>query len=175
MSDSSNVSRRGRSVTVLASALALAGCGTFQLAAGVYPPPGRSTQEQQTDVLVCKDQARNEANTAARQAGAFALGFTIVGAPLAYEMEKSKQREVFASCMTARGYRIVPVNDGPSSANDRRPNVQTQTPSAPVSPSPSAVARDAAEQLERLESLRNRGLITEAEFQQKRKEILDRL
>lgn len=91
--------------------LLLAGCGTFQLASGVIPPPGKTNEQQQLDTLSCKDHAKLQANTADRQAAAFALGFTIVGAPLAYELEKSKQREVFKTCMEARGYRVLPPKD----------------------------------------------------------------
>ena len=96
---------------VTAISLFLAGCA-FQLSGGVYPPPGKSSQEQQMDVLFCRDQAKKEANTVGRQAGSIALGLTVVGVPLAVGLEKQKQREVFAQCMTARGYRVDPVTDG---------------------------------------------------------------
>ena len=39
-------------------------------------------------MLVCKDNAKNEANTAARVAGSFVAGLTIIGAPIAIEEEK---------------------------------------------------------------------------------------
>ena len=96
---------------ITAVSLFLVGCA-FQLAGAVYPPPGKSNQEQQVDMLFCKDQAKKEATTVGRQAGWIALGLTIVGVPLAVGLEKQKQREAFAQCMTARGYRVDPVTDG---------------------------------------------------------------
>ena len=188
-----------RVLSLLLVAALLTGCGTFQLASGIYPPPGKSSDQQQTDILVCKDQAKNEANTAGRQAGAFLLGMTLVGAPVAYELEKSKQREVFSECMTARGYRITPATDAPNNAKAVPPPVQQATPArettvkpaapvseqkvAPAAPAAmptvsanvAAPSRDDAAQLEKLKDLRDRGLITEEEYNAKRKVILDRL
>jgi hypothetical protein len=92
-------------------ALECAGCGSYPLAGNIVAPDNRNAEQQQTDVLVCKDQAKTEANTTGRQTGAFLLGMTIVGAPVAFEMEKSKQREVFADCMTAKGYTVAPSAD----------------------------------------------------------------
>lgn len=63
------------------------------------------------DNLVCKDKAKTEANTAGRQAASFIAGATIIGAPVAIEAEKAKQREVYAACMDARGYVVVPPKD----------------------------------------------------------------
>src|SRR3974390_3030140 len=91
--------------------LLCAGCGTFPLASAVYPPIGKTSDQHQLDNLNCKDRAKLEANTAERQAGAFALGLTIIGAPLAYELEKQKQREVYADCMQALGDRVVSAKD----------------------------------------------------------------
>lgn len=176
--------------------LALGGCGTFELASGIHPPSQKTSEQQQTDILVCKDRARNEANTDGRRAGAYLLGLTIIGTPLAYELERAKQREVFSDCMTALGYRVDPV----SSANTTQKSVQQAPPreaeSRPVTrivepqvtaPAPSiapafsaaAVAstplRDEAAQLEKLNQLRDKGLVTEVEYNAKRKSILDRL
>jgi len=92
------------------------GCGTFKLSGGIYPPAGKNSDQQQTDYLTCKDQALMEANTAGRQTGSFLLGMTIIGVPLAYELEKAKQREVFAECMRARGYTVLPIDDKQGSA-----------------------------------------------------------
>lgn len=139
--------------------IALAGCGTFPLASGVNHP-SKTQQEMQLDTLACKDRARLAASSAERQAGAFALGLTIIGAPLAYELDKRKQREVFKSCMEARGYEVLPPADGQSSA----------APAPGASPADNATA-----QLEHLRDLRQKGLITEAEYQQKRQVILERL
>ena len=140
----------------------------------------------QIDNLTCKDQAKLAANTAERQAGAFALGFTIVGAPLAFELEKAKQREVYKSCMEARGYRVLPPNDGPTPATASSPATPAAAPAQPVrqappaepsgGPAPTAAPmRDEATQLQKLRELRDKGLITEDEYQKKRKEILERL
>src|SRR5262249_46469082 len=140
--------------------------------------------------LTCKDQVKLEANTAGRQAGAFALGLTIVGAPIAFELEKAKQREVYKSCMEARGYRVLPPNDGPPTAAQSSPPPETPSPARTVEPTkpvaapattPSAQTpssgpnRDEAVQLQKLKELREKGLITEEEYERKRKEILDRL
>ncbi len=170
----------------------IAGCGTFQLASGSIPPPGKTKEQQQLDTLSCKDRAKLEANTADRQVGAFALGLTIVGAPLAYELEKSKQREVFKTCMEERGYRVLPPNDGPNtasasaSAQGTPPPARAAEPPKPATPTPVAptaasqpvsppVSRDEATQLQKLKELREKGLISEDEYASKRKEILDRL
>ncbi len=151
-----------------------AGCGSYPLSGGAYPPPGKTSQELQLDVLTCQDRAKNEANTSARQAGAFALGLTIVGAPIAFELEKAKQREVYAACMSARGYRVLPVSDGSTAA------ASTVSPATPLAPQttlnqPAAVPTDTAAQLGKLNDLKSRSLITEEEYQRKRKEILDKL
>lgn len=105
-----------RFFVVLAS-LILAGCGNFQLASNVQQA-GKTQQQVQLDTLSCKDEANLAANTADRQIGAFLLGMTIVGTPIAFEMEKAKKREVFASCMTARGYLVTPPNDSANQSRD---------------------------------------------------------
>lgn len=176
--------------------LLLAGCGTFQLASGVIPSTPKTQEQQQLDNLGCKDQAKLEANTTGRQTGAFLLGMTIVGAPVAFEMEKAKQREVYKSCMEAKGYRILPPNDQaaistPASNPPGTPQ-PALTPPAPV-PKPAVISpttpptaaapatpqplsgKDEAAQLQKLKELRDKGLITEEEYGKKRKEILDRL
>jgi hypothetical protein len=88
----------------------VAACGTFNLGS-VRPQVGKTSEQQQLDTLTCKDQANLAANSAGRQTGDFLLGLTIVGAPVAYEMDKAKQRQVFADCMQARGY-VVTLPDG---------------------------------------------------------------
>jgi len=55
-----------------------------------------------------------------------------------------------------------------------------QQPAAPAGASPAGSratrsSRDAAEALERLGDLRDRGIVTEEEFEQKKRELLDRL
>lgn len=99
-------------------------CGTFSLASKVQAPSGTTKDQMQNDTLFCKDQAKMAANSAERQAGAFLLGATIIGTPVAYEMEKTKQREVFAECMTAKGYTVFPADDDPNKT----------TVAAPVAP-----------------------------------------
>lgn len=83
----------------------LAGCGTFPLGTSTALQ-GQTQQQLQQDILWCKDQAHTAANTPGRQAAYFAAGLTIIGAPAAYENEKALQREVYAKCMTDKGYRV---------------------------------------------------------------------
>lgn len=107
-----------KTIILVVSIATLAGCGSFQLG-NVHPQSGKTAEQQQLDMLGCKDRAHIEANTAGRQVGSFIAGMTIIGAPIAFEAEKSKQREVFAECMQARGYTVTPANDAaplPSSA-----------------------------------------------------------
>lgn len=139
--DSFTVHNRGVvfHLSVLGIPLLCTACGTFQLASNIYPPAGKSKDQQETDILVCKDQAKLAANTAGRQTGAFFLGMTIVGAPVAFELEKSKQREVFAQCLTARGYTVLSPEDGPGQAvaytqPTNQPDANTATRSAASPP-----------------------------------------
>jgi hypothetical protein len=184
----------GRRFTIVVATAALAGCGTFQLASGVFPLSPKTQEQQQLDNLNCKDQAKLAANTTERQTGAFLLGLTIVGAPVAFELEKAKQREVYKSCMEGKGYRVLPPNEpnsaataapgSPSPPQQSAPPVNTPEPPKPTlaappqapSPNPAGLPlRDEAAQLLKLRALRDKGLITEAEYEKKRKEILDRL
>ena len=181
-------------------ALVLTGCGTFQLSSGAIPNSPKTQEQLQLDNLSCKDQAKLEANTAGRQTGAFLLGMTIVGAPVAFEMEKAKQREVYKSCMEAKGYRVLPpadqtANPNPNSNPPGTPQT-TQLPQLPplptitrtatippaAQPTGSAPAsqsvpsgKDEATQLQKLKELRERGLISDTEYENKRKQILDRM
>jgi len=192
-----------RFVGVALLAVSCAACGTFQLASAVYPPAGKSTEQQQLDNLTCKDRAKLEANTAGKQAGAFLLGMTIVGAPVAYELEKSTQRDVYRSCMESIGYRVVAPDDGAKTTRTaagpgfgptlpeppKTQPAQTGTagqaipiPAAgpattitPPAPRGLGAQRDEAGQLEKLRELRDKGLITEAEYLKKRQDVLDRL
>ncbi|HOY78804.1 MAG: SHOCT domain-containing protein [Zoogloea sp.] len=190
-------------VVPIIGVLLLSGCGTFSLAGKITPPTGKGQDQQQLDLLACKDQARLAANTAERQAGAFLLGLTIVGAPVAYELEKSKQREVFAACMSQRGYEVAPVgaNEGLSSSQPNaaspggvKGNEAVQVTAPPAYPQPAAqpknepaaaaalpvaasttTVKDEAVQLQKIKDLRDKGLISDAEYTKKRQEILDRL
>src|SRR3984957_3580401 len=85
----------------------LAACGTFNLG-NVHPQTNKTADQQQLDTLTCKDQATLAVSSAGRQTGDFLLGLTIVGTPVAYELDKAKQRQVFADCMQARGYSVTP-------------------------------------------------------------------
>jgi hypothetical protein len=150
-----------RLLPILVLPLVVAACGTFQLSKNTIAPAGKTADQHQMDILVCKDQAKLAANTTGRQTGAFLLGMTVIGAPVAFEMEKAKQREVFAECMTARGYTVVPV-DG----TQKQVSKQVETP---------ALKADDVAQLEKLKSLQDRALITEEEYNRKKNEILDRM
>jgi hypothetical protein len=96
-------------VLALLFACGLTACGTFNLG-NVRPQVGKTAEQQQLDTLTCKDQANLAVNSTGRQTGDFLLGMTIVGAPVAYEMDKAKERQVFADCMNARGYVVTPAD-----------------------------------------------------------------
>ncbi len=113
----------------------LASCGTFPLG-NVQPQSGRSADQQQSDTLYCKDQAQLAANSAGRQTGDFLLGLTIVGAPVAYELDKTKEREVFASCMQEKGYTVIPPLESKQATVTAAKGSNTQT----YVPSPSEAA-----------------------------------
>lgn len=96
---------------ILALPLICAACGGFRLGY-VQPQTGKTANDQQIDIIICKDQAATAANTPGRQVGAFLAGMTIIGGPIAIQAERSKQREVFTDCMIARGYAVLPPHDG---------------------------------------------------------------
>lgn len=104
----------------------LVGCGTFSLGTAIPQSP-KTPNEQQLDILDCKDKARLAASAADVQIGAFLLGMTIVGAPAGFELEKSKQREAYKSCMEGKGYRVIPPDDGPSGSDSQLANVTKAT------------------------------------------------
>jgi hypothetical protein len=118
-----------RTILIVLLACGVTACGTFNLG-NVRPQSGKTSEQQQLDTLTCKDQANLAVNSAERQTGDFLLGMTIVGAPVAYEMDKNKQRQVFADCMQARGY-VVTAADGATVTT------AAAAPSpAPVAPAP---------------------------------------
>jgi hypothetical protein len=84
----------------------LAACGTYNLG-NVRPQVTKTADQQQLDILTCKDQASLAVNSAGHQTADFFLGLTIVGAPVAYENDKTKARQVYADCMQARGYVVT--------------------------------------------------------------------
>lgn len=95
-----------------AVACLLMGCGTFQLAGAGGAVPDGKTQDQVTlDVLVCKDRARVESQTAADQARGFilGLGLSFVGLAIDLAAQKNDQRRIYKDCMEAKGYTIVPA------------------------------------------------------------------
>lgn len=162
-------------VVLSSISLFCAGCGSFPLGTA-YPLQGQSRDQTQMNVLICQDQAKNEANSNARVAGSFIAGLTIVGAPIAIAEERRKQREVWADCMTAKGYRVVPPDDAPKQATASPPQATpARTALPPSSQEPSPSARDDAAQLTKLKDLHDRRLITDAEYEAKREQILDRL
>ena len=52
-----------RLLPVLVLPLVVAACGTFPLSGNTYGPPGKTQDQHQMDILVCKDQAKLAANT----------------------------------------------------------------------------------------------------------------
>lgn len=138
----------------ISSVMLLSGCGTFPLASGTIPLSPKTKDEIQLDTLMCKDKAKLEANTADRQAGAFALGLTIVGAPLAYQLERDKQREVFKTCMETKNYKVIPVEGEASSPEQSKQASPTNT--------------NLSEQLTKLKDLKNQNLISQEEYDKKK-------
>ena len=97
-------------LVILLSGL-LSACGTFSLG-NVKPQTGRTADQEKLDILLCKDQAHNAAMSSGQQTKEFLLGLTIIGAPVAYESDKEKQRQVFKSCMQAKGYVVEAAPEG---------------------------------------------------------------
>lgn len=92
---------------ILVACVALAGCGSFPL--GHYQgQQGQTRAQADQDVLYCKDWAKTETDTNARVAASFLAGLTIIGAPLAIHSAQERQRELWAQCMTERGYKVDP-------------------------------------------------------------------
>jgi hypothetical protein len=137
----------------------MVGCGNFQLAAGVNPRTTKTQDQQRLDNLECKDKARLAANTTGRQTIYFLLGATLVGAPVAFEMEKSTQRGVYKECMEEKGYQVISPNS-------------TATTEAGLH---GKGDKDTTEQLRKLKELHDEGLITSDDYNNKKKEIIDRL
>lgn len=123
---------RLRHVLLSVACVALAGCGTFSLASEIVPPKGKTADQQQLDVLACKDQATLAANAGDKQAAEFLLGFTIIGYPAGVQMDRDTQRETFKQCMEARGYTVLPPDGQQQSAN-----AGVNSPPEPVTPQPS--------------------------------------
>lgn len=93
----------------LGTAVLVASLGACEFSLGtVQPYPGATKSQMSLDIAVCKDFAFKQAGTPDRQAGAFLMGLTIVGAPVAFEIDKATQREAFAACMASAGYGVTP-------------------------------------------------------------------
>jgi hypothetical protein len=99
---------------VVVLCLALASC-TFPLG-NVQPRADKTSEQREFDTLLCKDKAHLAASGTGQQVGAFFLGMTIVGLPVAYALDRSTQRRVFQECMASRGYTVTPPEDGPEAS-----------------------------------------------------------
>jgi hypothetical protein len=74
--------------------LMTAACGTYNLG-NVRPQANKTADQQQLDMLTCKDQASLAVNSAGHQTADFFLGLTVVGAPVAYANDKVAVRRPF--------------------------------------------------------------------------------
>jgi len=84
--------------------LLLVACGSkFPLYGAVDAPHGITASQQQSDISYCKGQAQDQASNNGEQTKAFLYGSA------ALKRDKNLQRNIFASCMTAKGYTVIPV------------------------------------------------------------------
>ena len=84
--------------------LLLVACdGSFPLFGAVDAPQGVTAKQEQNDISLCKTEAESQASKSGERVKAFFGGAT------ALEDDKTLQRGVFAECMTAKGYAVVPV------------------------------------------------------------------
>ncbi len=84
--------------------LCLVACGgAFPLYGAVEAPHGTSANQQQNDISYCKGQALDQASNNGERAEAFLFGSA------ALEKDQTLQRNIFAECMTAKGYTVTPV------------------------------------------------------------------
>ena len=107
-----------RRLPILALLLFCTACGTFPISGKIYSPSDKTIEQKRIDILACRAQAKNAASTASQQAVPSFLGMTIIGAYVANEAGKPKQREAFAQCMEARRYSVTPPNDDEPSKDD---------------------------------------------------------
>jgi hypothetical protein len=108
----------------------LAACGTYNLG-NVRPQPSKTADQQQLDMLTCKDQASLAVNSAGHQTADFFLGLTVVGAPVAYANDKARARAVFGDCMQARGYVVtLPGQSAPPTTTAAATSTPNPIPSA---------------------------------------------
>jgi hypothetical protein len=82
----------------------LGGCA-FSLG-NVQPQAGKSADDMQLAMLVCEHQASIAANGGGAITTEGVLGATIIGLPAAISLDRSIQRQMFSSCMNAKGYEV---------------------------------------------------------------------
>lgn len=97
-------------IIALSLALLCGACSGFTLGY-VDHPQGKSADDRQLAMLVCKDQASAAMQKGGQQIGQFLLGFSLVGYPIAIQRERDIQRDAFAACMGERGYSVKPGTD----------------------------------------------------------------
>ena len=102
---------------VVVLCLTLASC-TFPLGY-IQPRADKTPEQKELDTLSCKDKAHLAASGTGQQVGAFFLGMTIVGLPVAYALDRSTQQRVFQECMANRGYTVTPPDDGPKTSSTK--------------------------------------------------------
>lgn len=96
-------------IATIASVVLLSGCATSFDLGKVHAQTPRTADQQQLDILTCKDQAVTAANSGGQQAKEFMLGLTVVGYPAAIKSDRDKQRFVFGKCMESKGYSVTPT------------------------------------------------------------------
>ena len=105
------MSKTMKAVVAALLCISLAACVTYPLSSSLRPTVPKTVDQQGLDVQECEDKAILATKSAADQVTYLLLGLTIIGVPIAWSIEKAKQRQVFADCMTARGYAVTPATD----------------------------------------------------------------
>ena len=99
---------------VLLLPILLVACdGTFPLFSAVDAPAGITAQQQVNDISSCTTQAEVQASKSGERIKAFFSGSA------ARENDRVLQRRIFAECMTAKGYTVVPVQDAKAQAEQQ--------------------------------------------------------
>jgi hypothetical protein len=94
--------------------LFLVACGgTFPLFGAVEAPHGTSANQQKNDIAICKGQAVDQASNNGEQAEAFLFGSS------ARKKDEALQRKIFSECMTAKGYKVIPVQTAKAGATQQ--------------------------------------------------------
>ena len=107
-----------RRLPILTLLLFCAACGTFPLSGKIYPPADKTSEQERADILTCKARAKDAATTVSQEEVPSILGMTLIGAYVANEIGKPKQREVFKTCMERLGYSVTPPNDDAPGESD---------------------------------------------------------